>query len=306
MMAFLVAARFRSAALRSRWATAAKTASKMTSWAMRAAAFSPEQRRSLCGRAEDHVGHRGQRRGGVVGQRDGAGAAPAGKLQGLDDGGGRSRMREADRDVALAQQCGRHQHHVRVVEDAGAHADPQELVADVAGDLRRAADAVEVALARLEDQIGRLLERFRVEDRQRFLEGMDGGAEHLLRDLDAGVVGRQLLMKLGGRQAVVVDDAGAEILEAREAELLGDLDDHGLGHAGIVRHGLQRGGLVEVPAPEHHVDHPPLQGGEVRHHHPDARPHRPRIGQRNVHSRPLVARSISMAARMIRPVASSW
>ena len=41
MTASLVAARFRSAALRSRWATATKTASKMTSWAMRAAAFSP-------------------------------------------------------------------------------------------------------------------------------------------------------------------------------------------------------------------------------------------------------------------------
>ena len=76
-------------------------------------------------------------------------------------------------------------------------------------------------------------------------------------------------------------------LKPAEAELLGDLDDHGFRHAGIFRHGLQGGGLVEVPAPEDHVDHPPLQGGEVRHHHPDARPHRPRIGQRHVHSRPL-------------------
>ena len=84
----------------------------------------------------------------------------------------------------------------------------RNLWLDVTGDLRRAADAVEVALARIEDQVSRLLERFRVEDRKRFLEGMDGGAEHLLRDLDAGVVGRQLLMKIGGRQAVVVDDAG--------------------------------------------------------------------------------------------------
>ena len=216
-----------------------------------------------------------------------------------------ARMREADRDIAFAQEGCRHQHHVRVVEDARPHADPQELVADVTGDLRRTANAIKVPLARVEDQIGRLLERFRVEDRQRFLEGMHGGAEHLLRDLDAGIVGRQLLMEIGGRQAVVVDDAGAEIPKALEAELLGDLDDHGLGHAGILGHGLQRGGLVEVPAPEHHVDHPPLQGGEVRHHHPDARPHRPRIGQRNAHSRPLVARSISMAARMIRPVANS-
>src|SRR3954470_10624127 len=113
-------------------------------------------------------------------------------------------------------------------------------------------------------------------------------------------------MKLGGRQAVVVDDAGAEILEARETELLGDFDDHRFRYSRIVRNRLQGGVLIEVPAPEHHVDNPPLQGGEVRHHHADARPHRPRIRQSYVHSRPLVARSISMATRMIRPVAKSW
>ena len=66
---------------------------------------------------------------------------------------------------------------------------------------------------------------------------MDRGPEHLLRELGAGVVRRNLLMQLGGRQAVVLDDPGAEILEAGKAELLGDLDDHGLGHAGIVRDG---------------------------------------------------------------------
>src|SRR5215213_10929501 len=108
-------------------------------------------------------------------------------------------MREGDRDVTFAKEGGRHQHHVRIVEDTGAHADPQELVANVTGDLRRAANAIEVALPRREDQTSRLLERFRVEDRKRLLQGVDGGAEHLLRYLDAGVVGRQLLMKLGGR-----------------------------------------------------------------------------------------------------------
>ena len=257
-------------------------------------------------RAEDHVGRRGQRRGRVVRERDGAGPAPAGELQRLDDRGGRPRVREGDRDVALPEECGRHQHHVRVVEDARPHADPQELVARVARDLRRAADAVEVALARRGDQVGRPLERLRVEDRERLLQGEDRGSEHLLRDLGARVVGRQLPVELGGRQAVVAGQAGAEVLEAREAELLGDLDHHGLRHAGVVRHRLQGRGLVEVPAPEDRVDHAHLQGGEVRHHHADARPHRPRIRKRDAHSRPLVARSISMAVRMIRPVARSW
>ena len=78
-----------------------------------------QQRRALCRRTENHVGDRGERRSRIVGQRDRARAASARQLQRLQHGGGRARMGKGDGHVALAEQRGRHQHHVRVVEDAG-------------------------------------------------------------------------------------------------------------------------------------------------------------------------------------------
>ncbi len=256
------------------------------SWATRAAAFSPSSGEPLRGRAQDDVGDLGDRRGRVVGERDRARAASAGELQGLDDGGGLAGMGEGDGDVAFRQEGGRHQHHVRVVEDAGAHADAQELVRHVSRDLGRAADAVEVALARREDEVGGALEGVRVEDRERLLERVDRGAEDLLGDLGAGVVGRELLVEVGGRQAVVVRDAGPELLEAGEAELLGDLDEHGVGHAGILRHGAQRRRLVEVAPPEDHLDDARLERRQLRHHHADPRADGPRITDTHIHPRP--------------------
>ena len=62
-----------------------------------------EQRRALRGRAQHDVGDPGQRRAGVVGQRDRAGTALPRQLQRLDDRGGRARVREADRDVAFGR-----------------------------------------------------------------------------------------------------------------------------------------------------------------------------------------------------------
>ena len=52
--------------------------------------------------------------------------------------------------MSPAEERRRHQHHVGIIEDVGPDADAQELVGDVPGDLRRAADTVEIALARPE------------------------------------------------------------------------------------------------------------------------------------------------------------
>ena len=157
----MVLARLRSAASRSRWATATKTASRMLSCTMRAAAFSPRSGDPWAVEHSTTSAMSAMRRAAVVGDGDRPRALTAGQLQGFEDGGRRAGMREADRDVLGPEQRGRHQHHVRVVEDAGADADAQELVGDVAGDLRRAADAVEVALAGVVDVGGSLIEGLR-------------------------------------------------------------------------------------------------------------------------------------------------
>ena len=79
---------------------------------------------------------------------------------------------------------------------ARADADPQELVGDVARDLRRAAEAVEIALMGAVEQFRRMAEGVHVEDRQRLLQRLDRGAEDLLDDRPGGVVGRDLLVKI--------------------------------------------------------------------------------------------------------------
>ena len=99
----MVLARLRSAASRSRCATATKTASRMLSCAMRAAAFSPSSGDPCAVEHSTTSAIVGERRAAVVGDGDRPRALPARQLQRLEDGGRRSRMREADRDVAPAR-----------------------------------------------------------------------------------------------------------------------------------------------------------------------------------------------------------
>ena len=122
---------------------------------MRAAAFSLVEIRALRGRAQHHVAQLGERRRRVIGDGDDAGAIGARDLDRIDHARRAPGMREGDDDVARAQQRRRHRHHMRVVEHGRADADAQELVGDVARDLRRAAEAVEVALMGAVQQLGR-------------------------------------------------------------------------------------------------------------------------------------------------------
>ena len=87
------------------------------------------------------------------------------------------------------QQRGRHQHHMCVIKYAGSHAYAQKLVGDVSGNLRRAADAIQIALPGVENQVGRPLEGLRIENRQGLLKRVNGCPEDLLCDLQAGVFG---------------------------------------------------------------------------------------------------------------------
>jgi hypothetical protein len=213
-------------------------------------------------------------------------------------------MGKADCNVVRTQQGRRHQHHVGIVLDIRSHSDAQELVGDIACDLGRAADTVEVPLAGLGEKVRGPVESVDIQDRQRFLERMDRGPEHLLDDFPRTVFDRQFLMHLGRREPVVARDRGAEIAIAAEAELLGDLDDHRLRDAGFGGYVLQCRVLREIAQPEYRFHHTCLQRRELRHHHPDARAHRLGIICR-IHPLPLVTRSIIIATRIIRPVASS-
>ena len=100
----------------------------------------------------------------------------------------------------------------------------------------------------------------------------------------------------------------AEITKTGKSQFLGDLDDHGVRHARIARHLPQRCGAVQIGAACHPLDHAGLQRGEIGHPHLDLGPDAARVGvvhQSSCHARPRVARSISIATRMMIPVASS-
>ena len=63
---------------------------------------------------------------------------------------------------------------------------------DVAGNLGRPADAVEITVIGAVHNVGGAIKSLNIEDRNRLFEGLHRGAEHLLDDAGRTVVGRNL------------------------------------------------------------------------------------------------------------------
>ncbi|MNV51421.1 hypothetical protein D3C71_1434680 [compost metagenome] len=246
-----------------------------------------------------------QRRFIIVGDCNRAGTVASGDLHRLDNRHRIAGMREPDSNIVIAEQrCG-HQHHVGIVIDAGAHADPQKLVGRIAGDLRRTADTIEIALTRTMNQVCSTIERFDIHDRQGFFQRLDRRPEHFLDDFLGRVLDGQFLVHFRRWQPVILGNRIAEFAITRESQFLGDLHDHGFRDAGIGCDLLQRRVVIEAAQCKDGLDHPCFQRRQQWQAHANARAHCLRIHVVGIHPRPLVARSIIIATRIIRPVARS-
>ena len=174
---------------------------------------------------------------------------------------------------------------------------------DVARDLRRSAEAIEIPLMGAVQEFRRIGEGLHVEDRERLLERLDRGAEDLLDDRRRRIVGPDLLMKIDVGLALVGPQGPAQFLVAAEAEPLGGLHHHRLGGLGLAGDRLQRKVGVSVAAQQDFCD-ARLGHRQFRKQHSDPGPDGPRI-KLGCHSRPRVSRSISIASMMMTPVASN-
>ena len=164
-----------------------------------------------------------------------------------------------------------------IVKHVRADADAQELVRHVAGDLRRPAQPIEIALTGLENIAGGAVEGRKVQDCKGFFKGLHGGAKHLLHDLPGGVIHRNLGMQRGGVGPVAIGQTLPEIPKAAEAELLGHLDHHRFGHAGPGGDLFQRCRLVDVLAVKDRGGDRAFKGRQAWQPHPDLRAHGPWI-----------------------------
>ena len=191
-----------------------------------------------------------------------------------------------------------------VIKNTCSDTDPEKLVRYVSGDLGRAADpgkarwrALKIRSAARSNASGSKIERVSSrawsDVRKTFCASSLPVSSERVPGVDRS------------RLTIVVVEGGAKVFKPREAELLYDFDDHRLGDPSIVGDRLEWNIGVEIAPSKHCFHHTCLKRCQVGHHHPDAWPHRSWISEYDVHSRPLVARSISMAARMIRPVARS-
>ena len=117
---------------------------------------------------------------------------------------------------------------------------------DIAGNLGRSANAVEIALPRLVDQICSTIKSIHVNDSQRFFERVDRRPEHLLNDLARRILDRQFLMHFSSRQLIVLCDCGPEVSVTSKTELLGNLDHHRFGYPRFGRDVLQRRFVGEI------------------------------------------------------------
>jgi hypothetical protein len=176
---------------------------------------------------------------------------------------------------------------LRVVKDRGSDADAQELVADIAGNLGRAAKPVEVALAGAGQIIRRPVKRLQVQNGEGFLECLHGCAKDLLDDLARRIIRRYFGMKGGGVGVVIVDQPLTKLAKAGKPQLFGDIDHHRLGHR----------------------RHLAFQRGKAWQSYPDLRAHSPWITHLYLclpPPAPEATLSISMATMMMIPVASNW